>query len=58
MEKMLSPKDVCKILDISLPLLYRLLKEKKINANRVDWQWRFTERQVQEYLDRNQNIEN
>ena len=55
-EKLLTFREVQERLAISQATLFRLVTDKKIEAYRVGQQWRFSEAQVQEYLDKNRQI--
>ena len=57
-EKLLRFRDVQEILNISQATLFKLVTARKIEAYRVGTQWRFSEEQVQKYLERNRQEAN
>ena len=57
-ENLLTFKEVQDRLSISQATLFKLVKARKIEAYRVGTQWRFSEEQVQKYLDRNRQEAN
>jgi len=51
MEKLLEAREVCRILGISLPTLYSLVKTGKLKAYFVARKWKFAEADIMRYLE-------
>ena len=51
MEKLLKARDVCRILGVSVPTLYSLVKNGRLKGHFVARKWKFTETDLLRYLD-------
>ena len=51
--KLYTFKEVCDLLTISISTLNRLLADRSIEAYKVGSQWRFSDEQIDAYLERN-----
>lgn len=51
--KLLSPNDLAKILNISIPTVYRLIESRTISFYKIGGSLRFSEKDVVKYLEEN-----
>ena len=51
MEKLLNAREVCRILGVSLPTLYSLVKSGQLKAYFVARKWKFAETDIRRYLE-------
>ena len=47
MDKLLTVKEACDLLQVSKPTLYGLIKSKKIQARKIGRSWRIAEKSLQ-----------
>jgi len=52
MEKLLKAREVCRILGVSLPTLYSLVKSGQLKGYLVARKWKFAETDILRYLER------
>lgn len=52
MDKLLNAREVCRILGVSLPTLYSLVKSGKLKGYFVARKWKFAEAEILRYLER------
>lgn len=56
MEDLITFEEALKILDISHPTLYKLLKEKKIDGYLLAGKWKFKRQHLEDYVERCRNL--
>ena len=51
-EQLKTPLEACRMLQVSLPTLYRLVNQRQLQAHRVGRQLRFLPQDLRDYLER------
>lgn len=51
-----NPKDISQKLNVSIYLVYRLIKGKKITAYKIGKEWRISTDALNEFLEKNSNL--
>jgi len=50
--KFWTTREICKILKLSLPTLWRMMKRGELRGYKLGRQWRFSDEQVSEFLNK------
>ena len=51
-DQLMTPPEACRMLQVSLPTLYRLVNQRQLQAHRVGRQLRFMPQDLRDYLER------